>query len=181
MQNTTKKTGKKIHGTPNNREYIELLEAFPPRIIKTEDELDITQQVIDSLIDRDNLTSDEREYLHLLGLLVSEYEEKHHPIPDIYGVDLLKVLIEERNLLQKDLVPIFKTESIISAILNGKRQLTAAHIQKLADFFQVSPAVFFENKQYYIDRASSLGDRYNIVSNPALKRRGFRHKPKSPS
>jgi HTH-type transcriptional regulator/antitoxin HigA len=131
---------------PSTYSFNELIKAFPPRKINTEEELDITQQVIDSLIDRGNLTSDEREYLHLLGLLVSEYEEKHHPIPDIYGVNLLKVLIEERNLLQKDLVPIFKTESIVSAILNGKRQLTVTHIQKLADFFQVSRAVFFEDK-----------------------------------
>jgi hypothetical protein len=49
--------------------------------------------------DRGNLTSDEREYIHLLKLLVSEYEEKHH-IPDIYGVNLLKVLIET-NILSK--------------------------------------------------------------------------------
>lgn len=72
-----------------------------------------------------------------------EYEQKSEPIPNIYGVQLLKVLITERQLQQKDLVSIFKTESIVSDILNGKRQLTVRHIQELAHFFNLSPAVFF--------------------------------------
>jgi HTH-type transcriptional regulator/antitoxin HigA len=78
-----------------------------------------------------------------LGLLVYEYEEKYVLIPDLNGVELLKALIDELGLKQKDLVPIFKTESIISDVLNGKRKLTVEHIEKLADFFQVSPSVFF--------------------------------------
>jgi HTH-type transcriptional regulator / antitoxin HigA len=55
----------------------------------------------------------------------------------------LKALIAERKLRQKDLVPIFKTESIVSDILHQKRQLTVRHIQQLAEFFQISPAAFF--------------------------------------
>ncbi|WP_243147166.1 hypothetical protein [Scytonema sp. UIC 10036] len=51
-----------------------------------------TQKVIDSLIDKGDLTSDEQDYLNVLGTLVHEYEEKHKSIPDIYGVELLKAL-----------------------------------------------------------------------------------------
>jgi AbrB family looped-hinge helix DNA binding protein len=86
---------------------------------------------------------DERDYLNLLGTLVYEYEEEHYPMPDIYGVELLKVLLVERGLRQKDLIPVFKTESVVSSVLTGQRKLTASHIQKLAEFFHLSPAVFF--------------------------------------
>jgi HTH-type transcriptional regulator / antitoxin HigA len=55
----------------------------------------------------------------------------------------LNVLIEEWGLKQKELVAIFKTESIVSAVINGHRQLTVEHIERLAEFFHVSPAVFF--------------------------------------
>lgn len=79
----------------------------------------------------------------MLGALVYEYEQQQEPIPDIYGVELLKSLIEDNELRQKDLVSIFKTESIVSDILNGKRELTKRHIEELAQFFHVSPAVFF--------------------------------------
>ncbi len=102
-----------------------------------------TQEAINSLLDKGALTPDERDYLNLLGTLVYEYERALEPIPDIYGAELLKALMAEFNLRQKDLVPIFKTESIVSAVLSGKRQLTTSHIQKLAEFFHVSPAVFF--------------------------------------
>ncbi|MBE8965717.1 transcriptional regulator [Nostocales cyanobacterium LEGE 12452] len=125
--------------------YIELLQAFPPRPIKTEEEMLATQKIIDSLIDSAPLTSDEKDYLNILGTLVYEYEETQQPVPDIYGIDLLQVLIEENGLLQKDLVPIFKTESIISAILKKRRKLTTRHIEELAEFFHISPAAFFPN------------------------------------
>ncbi len=128
----------------NTQSYIELLTTFPPRPISSESELIATQEVIDSLIDRGKLTLDEQDYLNLLGTLVYEYEQKHDPMPDIYGVDLIKALLVEFNLRQKDLIPIFKTESIVSEVLNEQRQLTATHIKKLADFFHISPAAFFE-------------------------------------
>lgn len=127
--------------------YIQLLQKFPPRTITNDRELETTQQVIDGLLDRPQLTEDESDYLNVLGTLVFDYEQKSEPIPDIYGVELLKVLLVERQLRQKDLVPVFKTESIVSDILNGKRQLSVRHIQELAQFFNLSPAVFLPEEQ----------------------------------
>lgn len=124
--------------------YLELINQFPPRPIFNDDDLEMTQEVINQLLDKPSLTPAEEDYLEVLGTLVYNYEQKQGDlIPDIYGVDLLKVLMEEHNLKQKDLVFIFKTESIVSDILKGKRQLTNRHIQELAEFFHVSPAVFF--------------------------------------
>lgn len=143
MLSTIETLGKMTPGLDKPKTYIDLLQAFPPRPIKSESELLATQKVIDTLIDRAPLTPDEEDYLNVLGALVYEYEETLEPIPDIYGVELLKVLMAERGLRQKDLVPIFKTESIASAILNKQRQLTTRHIQELAEFFNVSPAAFF--------------------------------------
>lgn len=145
MRNMTNKTGKMTSGSRNKSAYIELLKVFPPRPITSEEEFLATQQMIDSLIDRRELTQDEQDYLNVLGTLVYEYEQKQELIPDLHGVELLKSLKIEFNLRQKDLVPIFKTESIVSAVLNGQRQLTATHIARLADFFGISPAAFFES------------------------------------
>ncbi|NEP02132.1 MAG: transcriptional regulator [Symploca sp. SIO2E9] len=129
----------------NNISYIQLLTSFPPRTIKSEKDFDKTQAVIDTLLDKEELTEEEEDYLDLLGMLIHEYESEQELVPDIYGVELLKVLINEMNLKQKDLVPIFKTESIVSDVLKEKRKLTVEHIQKLGIFFNVSPAVFFPN------------------------------------
>jgi HTH-type transcriptional regulator/antitoxin HigA len=127
----------------NKKSYIDLLISFPPRLIRSEEDLDAVQKVVYDLIDRGNLSAEEEEYMNVLCTLVGQYEQVHHPIPDIYGVELIEALLEEFNLKQKDLVPIFKTESIVSAVLNGHRKLMTEHIEKLADFFHVSPAVFF--------------------------------------
>lgn len=145
MRSTIQTDGKMTPGLNNSKTYTELLQAFPPRPIKSEEELLATQQVIDSLIDRatKSLSPDESDYLNVLGTLVYEYEQTQEPIPDIYGVELLKVLIEDNELRQKDLVPVFKTESIVSDILKNRRQLTTRHIQELAEFFHTSPAAFF--------------------------------------
>ncbi|MHC5747451.1 MAG: helix-turn-helix domain-containing protein [Nostoc sp.] len=131
-----------IKSSDKNLSYAELLQAFPPRPIRTEEELLATQSVIDSLIDNAPLTPDQGDYLSVLGTLVYKYEQTQKPVPDIYGVDLLKALMEEFGLRQKDLTPVFKTESIVSDILKRKRKLTIRHIQELAQFFDLSPAVF---------------------------------------
>lgn len=132
-------------GIPSTNPYIELLKSFPPRPITSEEELLSTQKVIDSLIDKGELTSDEQDYLNVLGTLVHEYEEKHYSIPNIHGIDLLQALIVELGLQPKDLVPILRTESIVSEVLNGQLQLTVNQIQQLAQFFHISPAAFFES------------------------------------
>lgn len=50
-----------------------LLKKFPPRPISSEEELLATQTVIDSLIDQSELTSNEQDYLNVLGTLVYDY------------------------------------------------------------------------------------------------------------
>jgi HTH-type transcriptional regulator / antitoxin HigA len=130
----------------DNSSYIELLQKFPPRPIKSEAQWLAAQDVIDDLLndlDIEEITLEKRDYLNLLGILVHEYEEEHLLLPDLSGVELLKALVEEFNLRQKDLVAVFKTESIVSAVLSGQRKFTVEHIKKLADFFHISPAAFF--------------------------------------
>ncbi|AFZ31551.1 transcriptional regulator, XRE family [Gloeocapsa sp. PCC 7428] len=133
--------------------YIELLQNFPPRPIKSEADRQVVQEVIDNLLDNE-ITPEKQDYLNVLGILVYEYEEKSLSIPDLSGLELLKALIDEFDLKQKDLIPIFKTESIVSEILNGKRSFTVEHIEKLADFFHVSPAVFFPQSSIIAPRSS---------------------------
>ncbi|MBK1988420.1 transcriptional regulator [Sphaerospermopsis aphanizomenoides BCCUSP55] len=139
----TNRIGNKTLGTPKT--YLELITAFPPRKITSEEELATTQNIIDSLLDQETLTPDERDYLHLLGLVVAEYEDTNYPVPNIYGVELLKVLLEELNLQTQDLMPIFEEETVLSKVFSGKQQMTINHIEKLAKFFHVSPTVFLKD------------------------------------
>ena len=129
--------------TANPKQYLDLLQSFPPRPIKTEADYVAVQEVVDTLLDTEELTDDQKDYLNLLGMLIHEYEEKHVNIPDLAGIDVLKALVDEFSLTQEDLISMFETESATSAILSGHEKLTVEHIEKLSAFFQVSPSVFF--------------------------------------
>jgi HTH-type transcriptional regulator/antitoxin HigA len=124
--------------------YLELITTFPPRPITCETELGATQNRINSILERKNITQDDRDYLNVLSTLIYDYEQKHEPMPVLKGIKLLKALMVEDNIQEKDLVELFKNESLVSDILNGNSELTASQIQKLAEFFHVSPAAFFE-------------------------------------
>jgi HTH-type transcriptional regulator/antitoxin HigA len=123
--------------------YLELLKQYPPRPIDNEEDLEMMQQVINRLLDKPQLTVEEREYLNVLGALIYEYEENQEPIPDIYGLELLKFILEERNLQKQDLLSIFESKSTLDDILDGLQELTPIYIQKLANFLNISPDLFF--------------------------------------
>jgi len=55
--------------------YIALIQRFPLKPITSDEELIHAIAVIDSLIDRDQLDSDEQKYLNELSTLVMNYEE----------------------------------------------------------------------------------------------------------
>ena len=123
--------------------YLELLKQYPPRPIHDEEDLEMMQEVINRLLDKPQLTVEEREYLNVLGSLIYEYEENQEPIPDIYGIELLKFILEERNLQKQDLLSIFESKSTLDDIFDGLQELTPIYIQKLANFLNISPDLFF--------------------------------------
>ncbi|GCL44570.1 helix-turn-helix domain-containing protein [Microcystis aeruginosa] len=122
--------------------YLELLKQYPPRPIDNEEDLEMMQEVINRLLDKPQLTVEEREYLNVLGALIYEYEENQEPIPDIYGLELLKFILEEKNLQKQDLLSIFESKSTLDDILDGQQELTPVYIQKLANFLNISPDLF---------------------------------------
>lgn len=122
--------------------YMELLNEFPPRPITNDSELTATQARMNAILDRSQLTQDDRDYLKVLGMLVYDYEEQHEPMPLLKGAELLRALMEEANLQPNDLVSIFGSESAVLEILNRKSQLTNHHIQELALLFHTSPTSF---------------------------------------
>lgn len=66
-------------------------------MITNENGLIATQNRINSILDKENITKDDRDYLKVLGTLAYDYENQHHPIPTLKGVVLLKALLEESS------------------------------------------------------------------------------------
>jgi len=79
--------------------------------------------------------------LDTLGTLIQVYEEEKVPMPDSSGVEVLRYLMEEHQLVQSDLVGV-GSQGVVSEILSGKRELNVRQIRALAVRFHVSPGAF---------------------------------------
>ena len=119
------------------------LEVGSPTPITSERQHDEYLSVLDKLAVKENPTSEEEKYASVLMTLIEDYEVKHQPISEASPLEVLRALMDANNLRQKDLVPIFGSESIVSEVLNGKREINKRHIEKLSKRFRVSPVVFF--------------------------------------
>jgi HTH-type transcriptional regulator/antitoxin HigA len=124
-------------------EYSALLKKFPPKVIRTEKENEAYTELLYELDQRGNLTAAEKELARLLTLLIEDFEARSYPLPRAKPLDVLQFLMDQHGLLQKDLVDVFGTPSIVSEVLSGKRDLNKDHIKRLSRRFKVSPGLFF--------------------------------------
>jgi len=123
--------------------YVALIRQFPLRPIRSEEELEEAIRVVDSLVGRPALTSEEQDYLEVLSDLVERYEAEAHPIAPLSDADMLQHLIEAKGVPQTEVAKATGiADSTISEVLSGKRSLNRTHIGKLARYFAVSPEVF---------------------------------------
>lgn len=82
------------------------------------------------------------DMLELLGQLIEDYESQHCALPDAEPAQVLHFLMAQHDLKQADLVAELGTRSVVSEILNGRRQINARQAKTLAQRFGVSAAVF---------------------------------------
>lgn len=130
--------------TAQTNNYGELLSETKPEVIRSEAENERAIQLLERLVSRqESLTAAEGKLVELLTVLINEFESRNYPMEASGPLDIIRHLLESNNLRQKDLVDEFGTESIVSDVLNGKRELTKDHIKRLSARFRVSPAVFF--------------------------------------
>ena len=101
-------------------------------------------RVMDELLDRIGANESHRlmPLLDLVTKAVETYEAKHQTLPVAAPAAVLAYLMEEHNLKQTDLAEELGGQSIVSAILNGKREFNTRQVKALATRFNVSPAVF---------------------------------------
>jgi HTH-type transcriptional regulator/antitoxin HigA len=130
-------------GTPTAERYLELVRRFPLRPIRDEQALDAATAMIDELLRLPELTSEEDDYLDVLGDLVEKYEAQTHPIPDAPACDVLRYLMDCRGLSETELAKdVGMPTSDISEKLTGEKGLSQAEVAKLADYFGINAEVF---------------------------------------
>ena len=83
------------------------------------------------------LPPEEENLAELMTLLVRQFEESRYPLGPTEPLEALRILMEDRGLRQRDLIPVFGSSSVVSEVLNGKRSISKAHARKLAESFHV--------------------------------------------
>jgi HTH-type transcriptional regulator / antitoxin HigA len=83
--------------------------------------------------------------IETLSALIEAYDREHYPIPDVSGVEMLRFLMEQHKLTQRDL-PEIGSHGVVSEVLRGKRQLNTTQLLALAKRFGVSPAAFLPDR-----------------------------------
>jgi HTH-type transcriptional regulator / antitoxin HigA len=128
---------------PTQDRYLELIRTFPLRPIRSDKELSEALAVIDELLDQERLVAEEQDYLDVLSGLVERYEKERHPMPPVSDAQMLRHLIEAKNVTQVQVARATGiAESTISAVLAGNRRLNREHIEKLARYFHVGARAF---------------------------------------
>jgi HTH-type transcriptional regulator/antitoxin HigA len=114
-----------------------------PRVITSDAQNERYISALLELEKKDRLSAKERDFAELLTVLIEAYEKEQYPVRSASPVEVLVELMEANNLKQKDLAPLLGSESVVSEVLRGKRELNKHHIERLSRRFRVFPAVFF--------------------------------------
>jgi HTH-type transcriptional regulator / antitoxin HigA len=126
------------------KEYAGLCRLLMPRPVHDPVGYGNVAEVTDAMaLWQDDFTADQRDYFDLLCGLLEEYDREQVRWPKVSARARLKHRIEEAGLSAADLSRLLGGSRNLGAmILRGDRNLTLAHIRKLADHFHVSPELF---------------------------------------
>jgi HTH-type transcriptional regulator / antitoxin HigA len=109
------------------------------RPIENDKHYDEVAAFLDELLEVPRPSRSTEVLIDYVTRLITDYDEKLE-LPDAEPRHVLAFLMEQRGLRQKDLTHLIP-QAVLSQLLNGKRNFSASHAKKLAEFFGVSPEV----------------------------------------
>ena len=126
--------------------YLKLMGLFPLQPIQTNKHHKQALKIIEILIDYINSSEIKDDgitlYLKTCSKFVEDFERERFPRPKVSANELLGYLLELKGLKQVDLAEELGGQSVVSDILNGKRELNIKQIRALAKKFKVPASVF---------------------------------------
>jgi len=124
--------------------------------IKSEGSYEEALEIIEHLFDEasDTINDPLNDLIEIIAKAIEEYESHQEGIVNFDNqahelnqeISVLRVLMEQHNLTISGFQNEIGSKSLVSMILNGKRNLTKDHITNLSKRFGLSPAIFFNLK-----------------------------------
>ncbi|MDZ4816571.1 MAG: helix-turn-helix domain-containing protein [Verrucomicrobiota bacterium] len=124
--------------------YEQLCRIFLPRPIHDNVQFRNTCEIAETFAGH-TLNNDQGDYFEILSELIEDYEAETSPEPKVKASAMLEFLMEQQEMNGSDLARLLKVDrSLVSRILNGKRQLTVPQIKVLSRKLSVSTSVFID-------------------------------------
>ena len=122
----------------DEQKYRDLVSEAAPVVIRTEGEYRRLLKMVEVLMEmpEETISTEEGRLLEMLAMLVEEYEDRTHPLPQTDPHKMLSYLLEEKGLRAADVADILP-KSRVSEILNGKRGISKTQAKKLAERLRV--------------------------------------------
>ncbi len=129
--------------TFNKQLYGVLLTDTLPTVIDSAAEYNRIESIFENLLDKENRLPEEDKLFDLLANLLEDYERRSlPPLAESSPLEMLKFLMQQNDLAQKDLVEFFGSKGTVSEVLAGKRSISKIQAKKLAERFCVSTDLF---------------------------------------
>ncbi len=123
--------------------YGKLLKQTLPLVIHTDAEHQRLLLAASDLMDKPEteMSEEEGRMLEMLSMLIEEYEDRVHPLPETEPHKMLNHLLQEKGLRPADLADILP-KSRVSEILNGKLGISKTQAKQLAARLRVPVELF---------------------------------------
>jgi HTH-type transcriptional regulator/antitoxin HigA len=109
--------------------------------------------------------SGEADEMDLLSILVEKYEREHYPIEAPDPIEAIRFRMEQMNLKQKDIAPLFGGKTRVSEVLNKKRPLSMKMIVLLNRYLGIPlESLVIGNKSVKL----KPGERKVVLSVPSI-------------
>lgn len=129
--------------TYNKKIYGQLLLDVLPASIDSDEEYNRIENIFNDLWNKKKLSREEERLFNLLADLLEDYGRKTvGEIPPFTPRELLASLMKENDLKQADLADVFGTQSVVSEVLNGKREITKMQAKALSEKFAMKVEAF---------------------------------------
>jgi antitoxin component HigA of HigAB toxin-antitoxin module len=126
--------------------YLELVQAFPLRPIRSQNAHQHAKQMLRSLAGK--RTSAIRDYKVVLVSLVAEYERSANltlDTSDVTAADIVLHLLEDRGMSVNALAKaVAVSQSSLSDMLNGRRDWSKSAIVRISNYFGLQPGLFLK-------------------------------------
>lgn len=116
------------------------------RPIRNEADYEAALAEVDSLMDASPGTP-EGDRLDVLVTLIEAYEARHWAVDPPDPIEAIRVRMEQKNLRQRDLVPMIGSRGRVSEVLSRKRPLTLPMIRRLSEGLGLRADVLIQETQ----------------------------------